>query len=78
VPNCIRCETPLVEGVHLVNPLAGGSLAAVVVKDPDAVFMRGQVSSEIRARVCAKCGYLELHATQPGKLETAARERDGE
>jgi len=41
---------------------------------PDAIVFKQASRSPVRASVCAKCGYVEFYAEDPGQLYDAYRE----
>lgn len=64
---CPRCDAPrMMEDLPLVgqerNSWARVPVEVEVVRDPHPLLPRGSVRAELCARVCAACGYTELHA----------------
>ena len=51
------------------------SMRLTVYQKPGAVVFKGRVHSDVKARVCGSCGYVELFATDPAVLLEAARVR---
>jgi len=51
-----------------------GILQAKYDRNPSAIFRKGRALSRLVARVCARCGYVELYADDPGALYEAYRD----
>ncbi|MES2659074.1 MAG: hypothetical protein V4689_10685 [Verrucomicrobiota bacterium] len=53
------------------KPLGGTDYTTLLIatfRKPGAAFFKGQQSTNISARICADCGYLELYADHPERL----------
>jgi predicted nucleic-acid-binding Zn-ribbon protein len=48
-------------------------LAIAVRTNPDAWLFKGDVRSNLKARVCGSCGFTEFYATDPKALLAAYR-----
>ena len=44
------------------------SLSVRVERKPDALLFKGAKDFELRALICGDCGYVELYASDPGRL----------
>lgn len=44
------------------------NLVAKVYADPDAFLFKGAQRSEVVARICGQCGYVELYVENPEDL----------
>ena len=42
---------------------------------PDALFFKQRIHSEVKANVCADCGYIHLYAEDPKTLWSAYQNR---
>jgi predicted nucleic-acid-binding Zn-ribbon protein len=75
--SCPKCgHAEVLEGVRIKVP-SGGSVDDVrAVVSPTSGMLRRQTASELRAWVCAACGFAELYVDEPGLL--AERWRAGE
>ena len=51
-----------------------GTLQAKIDRYPSAIFRKGRAVSRLTARVCARCGYVELYAEYPEALYDAYRD----
>ncbi len=75
---CPKCNsTVLIDGVRILDrreKFAQDDLTVAVYKDPDAFLFKGEVKSELTARVCGNCGYVEFFATNPAELLAAVAE----
>ena len=74
---CARCgHSEVLDAVRLRPSSVGGVDDVQAVVAPSAGMIRQDTASDLRARVCASCGYAELYVAQPGVL--AERWRAGE
>ncbi len=44
------------------------SLSIKIDKNPGALLFKGAATSDLFARVCADCGFVELYAAEPSRL----------
>ena len=74
---CPKCgHTEILGGVR-IKVVSGGSVDDVrAVVTPTSGMFRQQTASELRAWVCAGCGFAELYVGEPAML--AERWRAGE
>lgn len=74
---CPKCgHDEILEGVR-INVPAGGSVTDVrAVLAPTSGMFRQQTATDLRAWICAACGFAELYVDEPGLL--AERWRAGE
>ena len=73
-PKCGGAE--ILEGVRIKVP-SGGSVDDVrAVVTPTSGMFRQQTASDLRASICAACGFAELYVSDPATL--AERWRAGE
>ena len=76
---CPKCQsTDVIEDVRVVDygdHHAVRDLRVTVFRKPAALVFKGTVYSDVKARVCGSCGYLELFAVDPAALLEGARER---
>lgn len=56
---------------------AQGKLQAGIEKNPDALFFKQLVPTELYASICGSCGFTELYATNPRKVYEAYRATRG-
>ena len=72
---CVKCGSAVdIDGVRIVSPAypAGvADLKALVFAQPDALILKEAVAVSVAARICVGCGYIELYASDPGKLVAA-------
>jgi ribosomal protein L40E len=72
---CAKCGADqMIDGVHVLDRGAYQSesdLAATVFRRPEAILFKGAVSTPLTAQVCARCGFIELYATEPALLVAA-------
>ncbi len=76
---CPKCGSrERIPGVSVLSKGAEGRGGVVVEVEryPRAIFLTGPVTSELRATVCAECGFTELYAADPGDLLSAYRTRE--
>lgn len=74
---CPKCgRTEILDGVRVKVPSAGSVDDVRVVVAPTSGMLRQQTGSDLRAWICAGCGFTELYASDPGLL--ADRWRAGE
>lgn len=75
--SCPKCGgAEVMDGVRIKVP-AGGSIDDVrAVVSPTSGMFRQQTASDMRASVCAACGFSELYVSDPSVL--AERWRAGE
>ncbi len=77
---CPKCGSgEVIRGVQVMTAMttAGaeriGEVVAEVDRHPRAVFLKGPISSPLKAFVCGHCGFTELYVDQPGELLAAYR-----
>ncbi len=78
---CPKCgSSERIPDVTIVSRVEGGSceVMAEVVKRPRALFRQGAIRSSLKATVCARCGFTELHAVDVQELLSAYRTRRSE
>lgn len=76
-PGCSRCgNDEVLDGVRLKPTSTGGVDEVFAVVAPTGGMIRRETRSDLRARVCAACGFTELFVADPGSL--AERWRAGE
>lgn len=51
------------------------NLKALVLKNPDAWLLKGEVQTSLKAWICGACGYTELYAKNPAALLAAYRKQ---
>ena len=77
--NCPKCQsTDVIDDVRVVDHgdhHAVRDLTVTLFRNPSALMFKGTVHSDVKARVCGSCGYLELFAANPAALLEGARER---
>ena len=61
---CARCDsTQVIPSARVIDRDYDGttvSLLIGVARKPDALLFKGEELAEVRARVCADCGHVEL------------------
>jgi len=72
-PKCGAAE--ILEGVRIL-PVGGGAQEIRAIVAPTSGMMRKTTGSELRAWICAECGFAEIHVEDPGAL--AERWRAGD
>jgi predicted nucleic-acid-binding Zn-ribbon protein len=74
---CPKCGNgEVMEGVRLMPASTGGVEEVSAVVAPTSGMIRRQTSAEMRANVCAACGFSELYVLDPATI--ADRWRAGE
>ena len=78
---CPKCGSPdVIPNVSILEHVGANaslhSVRAVLEKNPDALFVRGEVRTSLQAWVCGTCGYTELYAKHPEALLAAYRKRE--
>jgi hypothetical protein len=77
VDPCPKCgDVEHLDGVRLGPINVGGVEDVQAVVAPTSGMLRPETASDLRARVCASCGFTELSVTDPAVL--AERWRAGE
>jgi predicted nucleic-acid-binding Zn-ribbon protein len=74
---CAKCGSDKIvpdAGILDQGQYSDGSLKAKVEKHPSAILFKGQVLSNLIARICGRCGYTELYAERPEDIYEAYRE----
>ena len=74
---CAKCGSRhVVPDAELLDQgqYSDGSLKAKYDRNPSAIFRKGRAVSRLVARVCARCGYVELYAEYPENLYDAYRD----
>jgi hypothetical protein len=64
-------------GDYLVDLVSRLGIRTVIrrASGPTALMFKGTVYSDVKARVCGACGFIELFAVDPAGLLEGARER---
>lgn len=67
---CVKCDsTHVIPSARVLDRDRNGSALSLhigVARKPDAFLFKGEEIAEVRARVCADCGHVELF-TRGGK-----------
>jgi predicted nucleic-acid-binding Zn-ribbon protein len=61
----------VIDGRDYIGPVQSSNLEIGVARKPYAFVFTGEQRSEVIARVCGKCGFIELYAEDPGVLHAA-------
>jgi hypothetical protein len=64
---CPQCGSDKVIPNALVSA-ADDNTKAMVMADPQAILFKGWESSDITARICGNCGFVQLFAKNPALL----------
>lgn len=76
---CPKCQsTDVIDDVRVVDHgdhHAVRDLTVTVFRKPTALMFKGTVYSDVKARVCGACGFIELFAVDAAGLLEGARER---
>ena len=76
---CPKCQSnDVIDDVRVVDHGDHHSirdLSVSVFRKPTAMMFKGTVYSDVKARVCGACGYIELFAADTAALLEGARER---
>ena len=72
---CLECgSVRIIVNAEIVESAREASefpLRVRVDAAPNAVFFKETVYSDVRADICADCGYMALHTLEPKKLADA-------
>ena len=74
---CVKCGSrKVIPDAELLDQgqYSDGTLKAKYERNPSAIFRKGRSVSSLMARVCARCGYIELYADDPAALYEAYRD----
>jgi predicted nucleic-acid-binding Zn-ribbon protein len=72
---CPRCgSTAIISPARLARwrEAADGPIRVAVLGDPDAYLLKQIAYSDLEARVCSQCGYVELYAKDVASLSSAS------
>ena len=73
---CLRCGSDaVIPDAYLVDPNYGGTIAAEMMRAPQALMLKGKERTPVRAQVCGVCGHVELFAADPEALWQAYLDR---
>lgn len=76
---CAKCKSEeVVDGVRVIDRAESNialDFTVLVERNPGALIFKGAESNSVEARVCGKCGYIELYASRPAALLKASKER---
>jgi hypothetical protein len=74
---CAKCGSrKVVPDAELLDQgqYSDGALKAKYERHPSAIFFKGREVTALRARICARCGFVELYAERPEDLYEAYRD----
>ena len=80
---CVKCGSEAsIDGVRILDHYGAAGqlkadLSAATSRNPNALLMKGEVTTSIVGRVCGDCGYIELYADNPGALLEVVKRRAG-
>ncbi|MET0753521.1 MAG: hypothetical protein ABWZ66_09115 [Pyrinomonadaceae bacterium] len=76
---CPECNSEKIiedaKGVDRADYMTDYGFKVKVDGDPDAVFFKGAVYSEVDAKICADCGCIRFYAVSARQLRTAYKNR---
>ncbi len=76
---CPECESEKIvedaRGVDYGDYNSVNNFKVKVDGDPDALIFKETVYSEVKAKICAECGYIRFYAISPRQLWTAYKNR---
>jgi predicted nucleic-acid-binding Zn-ribbon protein len=69
---CAKCGSPnIIPRARVINRGDAGDMRVGVPRKPQALIFQGREESDIHARVCGNCGYVELFAEDAAELYRA-------
>ncbi len=69
---CPKCGSgDVIAGNWIGGQGAGGPTYVATYRNPTAFIFKGRSDSKVSPYVCAECGYIELYADSPEKLDTS-------
>jgi transcription initiation factor TFIIIB Brf1 subunit/transcription initiation factor TFIIB len=73
--NCPECKSEkIIKDAEAINT-DSSQLKIAVAAQPDALIMKKRVYSDVKAEVCADCGYVRFFAVDPQELWSAYQKR---
>lgn len=78
---CLKCGSPRVmHDIQLIDrngEYQDMRLSARIETKPGALIFKGKKNFELKAHICADCGYAELYAMEPDKMWQASEASQG-
>jgi hypothetical protein len=72
---CPECSSEkIIKNAETINT-DNSQLKIAVAAQPDALIMKKRTYSDVRAELCADCGYVRFYATDPKELWSAYQNR---
>ena len=71
---CAKCGSATMDGGRLQTAREPDRVCIVMDSDPSALLLKGTEYSDLRARICSACGYVEFYATDLARLAEAYRQ----
>jgi predicted nucleic-acid-binding Zn-ribbon protein len=69
---CPKCgSSDVITNAKAIDRADNGALSVSTFRKPDALLLKGQLTTTLSAWVCADCGYLELYADDPKRIKVA-------
>lgn len=73
--NCPECNSEkIIKTAETINT-DNSQMKIAVAAQPDALIMKKRSYSDVRAELCADCGYVRFYATDPQELWSAYQNR---
>jgi predicted nucleic-acid-binding Zn-ribbon protein len=74
---CIKCGSDkIISKAGITGVGDGGHLTVLVDEKPDAFIFKQRMRSDISAKVCGNCGFMELYADDPKLLYSAYQKQE--
>ena len=69
---CSKCgSSKIVPDAHTYETAGGGTLAACVYSNPEAMLFKGSHTGYLKAKICGDCGHTELYVDNAHELYQA-------